>query len=1124
MANNVNFKPFNPNTVPLQGCNLIEASAGTGKTYSIAILLIRILIEQKITIKEILLVTFTKAAVAELHDRVRLFVRLAYEVSNNQIIDDVNITNIVTNAIQIQGVDAVQNILNDAITFLDEVAVLTIHGFCQQTLTEFAFETNQLFNVELTTDAEVIIEKEVNNFWRKNVTSIPVEILQLLIKKLNRKNIIYVVKNNMEGKIYQQYSENQAYVLDNIYFEKQLTNIKNLESEKQILYKRLIDFVDSKMPFIKQQIETNNFAKKHFIDVQSAEQFIILLEEKISTNYVEKLFAEILEMYEPYGIVIKKLDDFIDEMLDYTYYAAINFVTKSVAEYKMQQNQLSFDDVITNLHTALVKKKSTTLQNALQQKYKAVFIDEFQDTDKLQYEIFSTAFSTNTILFYIGDPKQSIYAWRKADINTYFKAYVDADNCYSMNVNFRSTERYIEAMNIFFKPTESFDTFYFADASNAINYIPVIVPANSSMGNLVYKQKSISPISIQTQLNKNSIQEAVTAQIVQLLSTNDYNIVDKNGSKKIIPSDIGILVRTNKEANEIKNSLAKYGIPAITIGDDKVLQSNEAKTILYILEALINIDRNTINKALLNNITGFTVNEILLIDDEKTVELFKKYKNIWNTETVYNALHALLKDFGVQHNLLHHNIENGERILTNCYQIIELLYKTETAKQLSQQELISWLKRSIETKNKIGDEHEQRIENDEDCIKIVTIHKSKGLEYNIVLAPYLDFGIPKNKDFVSFKNQENNYVYVSKNKLTEAEDILYKTQDEQENRRLIYVAITRAVYACFLYNTKSSANTTLSTFVKEMPTTNSLIEIAEKHLEIPNKYFYKTSTTSTIQQSLFANKFKLQHYNWGRLSYTSLALKNDHYKKLSSSILTNTYDNFIFNELTKGSKTGLMLHEIFENINFTNSELWPKVIAKSIHNYFPTQDGVYEQMLFTLVQHVLDANISIHKDIFTLLQVTYDKRIHEFEFDLKIKPFNSHEILLLSTNEIQIQIKDLQQIEGIMNGKIDMLFEINEKYYVLDWKSTHLGSSLTNYEPLGLGEAMNDNNYHLQYLIYTVATVKYLQSRIPNFDYDQHFGGVIYLFVRGMRAHTNKGVFTCKPTLAQIQLLDSILV
>ncbi len=177
-------------------------------------------------------------------------------------------------------------------------------------------------------------------------------------------------------------------------------------------------------------------------------------------------------------------------------------------------------------------------------------------------------------------------------------------------------------------------------------------------------------------------------------------------------------------------------------------------------------------------------------------------------------------------------------------------------------------------------------------------------------------------------------------------------------------------------------------------------------------------------------------------------------------------------------------------------------------------------MLLEMLQNVLNANINVGDVSFNLTEVEYHKRIHEFEFDFPVGLFQPAELENLSGENIAINVKDRFNLEGMMNGKIDMLFECKGKYFVLDWKSTFLGDSLDDYSVPALDVAMNENNYHLQYLIYTLASKKYLQSRLPDFNYERDFGGVLYLFIRGIRKGNSNGIFNCKPSLDQIDLLD----
>ena len=1127
MSTSTIFKKFDASTVPLTGSNLIEASAGTGKTYSIAILTLRLILEENIAIKEILMVTFTKAAVAELEERIRLFIRSAYQVCNYEIIEDSTITTLVNFSIEKDGREQIAQLLRDAVTYLDETAVLTIHSFCQQTLSEFAFETNQLFGAELLLDTTAIIENEVNKFWRKYATSIPLELLTPIAGRLTRNDINNIVKQHLDGKRYHEYDHAKEYILAPVLYKQIIKETDDLIAKYTALQAELIQYIIDNNDSLKTKCASNTHAKKGLLSlVDEPQKFLNAITKKISSAYITKLFSEIVERLADAEEIKKEIENHIQKCLNTIYYAAINEVSAGVKKYKLQNNQVSFDDLIANLHAALVKKDNPKLVHALQQKYKAVFIDEFQDTDRLQYEIFKKAFGTNTILFYIGDPKQSIYAWRKADISTYFKAYDDATNIYGMNENYRSSEAYIHAMNVFFQPEKNFDTFHYPPDTQSIIYIPVNSPKENTKGKLIIEGVDCVPISINNQPNKDAIVSAVTAQVIELLSNKRYQISKKNTDRNIRPSDIGILVRSNKEGNQIKRGLSAHGIPAVTIGDAKVLESEEAIGVLYILEAMMEISRSNINRALLSSFTGYDTEKILLLNDEIAIELFKKYRINWDTDGVYNALMNFIADFGVQEILLQGNIKNGERAITNLHQLVELLYKIQTNKKLSSLELIDWLKRAIESNNAQGDEYEQRIENDEECVKIVTIHKSKGLEYNIVIAPYLDFIEHKKDEFFNLRNENGEYLNFKKSQASEAYLELYKQQNEQENRRLLYVAITRTVYKCFIIKNDSNdaRNSTLSFFTNAIKDTDTLLIDNIEAPAIPENYYFriKQHKNNTIVNQVV--NFTLTQQNWQRTSYTGLAAEMDKNSKPNFGNYINEYDDFIFSKLSKGSTTGNMLHHIFENIHFTNNERWAAVIEVAIKKFAPSNKGLYELMLEEMVSHVLKADIKLADTSFNLEDVDYDKRIHEFEFDFPLGIFQPADLHGLSTESIQIKVKERYELEGIMNGKIDMLFECKDKYFILDWKSTFLGDSLQQYVPAALNTAMNENNYHLQYLIYTLATKKYLESRLPGFDYEKDFGGVLYLFIRGMRKGTDSGIFYCKPSLEQIEALENIIL
>ncbi|HJT74329.1 MAG TPA: UvrD-helicase domain-containing protein, partial [Chitinophaga sp.] len=453
MNEHITYREFDAATVPLQDSNLIEASAGTGKTYSIAILVLRLVLEKGLSVKDILMVTFTKAAVAELEERVRLFIRTAHKVTLGHEIRDANIFRIVEEAVDRAGIEQVRQQLKDAVLFLDETSVLTIHSFCQKTLNEFAFETDQLFGAEMIQDTKALISEEVQKFWRKYVTTLHAELLEKIWEPDLMTSITMAMEEHMGGKRYYAYQPGRDYSITGKEQGQWLQQLDLAEEKKGRTEAVLLDYVEDKKEEIKAICEKNTHAKKNLLPyIDEPEKFISTLIEKKSAAYVTKLFPEVLELVAKTEAADEERKEIVQQVISRLYCLAIEVITAGVRGYKKRNNLLSYDDMITNLHNALVEKDNSRLVSVMQEKYKAVFVDEFQDTDRLQYEIFEKAFGTGSILFYIGDPKQSIYAWRKADIFTYFKARASVQHVYGMNRNFRSSALFIEAMNKFFLP------------------------------------------------------------------------------------------------------------------------------------------------------------------------------------------------------------------------------------------------------------------------------------------------------------------------------------------------------------------------------------------------------------------------------------------------------------------------------------------------------------------------------------------------------------------------------------------------------------------------------------------------------------------------------------------------
>ncbi|MDG5800806.1 UvrD-helicase domain-containing protein [Marinilabiliaceae bacterium ANBcel2] len=1045
------YNTFNVKQVELAGTNLIEASAGTGKTYSIALLVLRLVLEKNVPVNRILMVTFTKAAVAELESRIRLFIRLAQRASNGKKIAEKSIAEIVQGAIQENSAEQVNKILQESILLLDELSVQTIHSFCQESLEEFALEANMGYNPEIVTDSSDSIDLLVNDFWRSKITTLPVNILKEVINDLDKATIVQGVKDHLEEKVTYGYNPEADYGISD-----------------EIL----------------REIE-NEMASG---DEEQAKQSIRKLTENLK-------------------------------------FGAINEILPRIKSYKEERNLLTYDDMIQKMHDALTNGNDSAFKDQLQKKYEAVFIDEFQDTDKLQYEIFKSGFhSRDSLIFYIGDPKQSIYSWRKADINTYLKASREVDNLYGMNFNFRSSERMIQAMNDFFLPEEGFDTFAYGHDGNDITYKRVDSPNPNSKGILKHNNRETNPISIFEVEKKDHAIAPVVAQVAALLNGKDYKIEKEASTRNLVPGDIGILVRTNPQAQQIKEALSRVSIPAVTIGDTKVFDSSEASYLLYLLEAFEHLSQGTINKALLSPFTGLDLKQILELDNDQLAEIFRKYRNIWRQSGIMPAIKTFIADFNVRGILLSQETEQGERIIANLYHLTELVHKAESTKRLSPAELINWLHSAIKDSSPAVDEYEQRIENDENAVNIITIHKSKGLQYNVVITPYLDLITYTPFNDISWRDPDSGtYITGNKKAVGAAEKNLHDDQVNQENRRLLYVAITRSVYKCFIikvntktgpFNTKNSALAAFTNALKNNPNTGISFE------ECPilaKGYFYSDSAAEKPVYSV-AKNFELTQTNWRKMSYSFLAADHEYHPKTELGKYPTDYDRFVFSDLVKGPKTGDMLHFIFENIDFTDDTHWDKIIREALTQYLPKYKAEYAPLLRQMVSEILNSRININGNEITLSSIENAKRINELEFDFTVPLFNPKRLESLAPDGQIFSVGHNHDMEGMMNGKIDLFFEHNGRYYILDWKSNFLGDSLDCYTPEKLNESMNENNYHLQHLIYASAIDLYLKSRIPDYDAMKHFGGVIYVFLRGVRKDSESGIFTTMPdnTFAEV--------
>ncbi|QOW09776.1 hypothetical protein Q73A0000_05035 [Kaistella flava (ex Peng et al. 2021)] len=1114
------MEEFKVESVDLSGANIIEASAGTGKTFSIAVLVVRLLVEKWIPIEKMLLVTFTESAAAELKERSIKFIREALlEIENSGSSGNEIIKGVVENALNNNQTSAdIENRLRKALLNIDNAMMCTIHSFCQQTLNEFAFETNQIFGKELKSDISDIVTKHTNGFRRAVLNIINPELFEIS-ELSNEKILTGIIKNALSG---QKLHGDHAEVHSLLEYNQELEKIRDAT----------IEYLQNSKDSMTNTI--NNYVKKGYgkasalSKIEDNNKLLIYFEldaDKIKFDFNDLFPIEIAECKKNK----QERDLYSCSTKNVFFQQAIDWILPKVKQELKSKNHFTFDDLIDQLHGSRDKDALKLLMRA---KYDAIFLDEFQDTDKKQYAIFKEIFQhdPSKIIFYIGDPKQSIYAWRKADLNTYFEARnaIVSEKRFTMKTNFRSTTNYIDALNKFFLPNTDFDTFEngAVEGHQKIKYEVVKAKQQNAEG-LNIDNKLLSPLTIIDGYKSEEEVNAIVRKTIRHLLKGDVTL----NKKPLKPSNITILIRTNREGKTLKRILESENIPSVILDDSKVVQSAEANELLFILQAILNPKKAAIQKAFLTSVLGKKVIDLEDIDFDYWVEKFSTYQKNWTKDGIFVALNQVINDF----NLIAKNqsdITKGHRILSNIRQLLELLQEKEQNNALTPNEVYFYLynqtKSVDDTENK---ELSQRIESDEDAVKIVTIHKSKGLEYDVIIAPYLNLNENEKGEFSSIrieKEGESDYVFTRKPISDLSLKVQFISQQNQENRRLLYVALTRAKYNAIVIS--KVGKSTLSNLLAKLQTTNNNIKLYKKEDIVdwnPDPITLQEETIpssdKTIPKLVFADK------NYNKMSYSFLsAHPSKSTKQDGTSYEKSHYDHFVFKDLKKGAQIGNLLHNIFEFINYSDTDNWTEVIRTSVQCFAPSniEDTVFLENLYQLVHHTVHANLGTdaYGNTFSLQAIERGKRINEIEFNFKIaNEFGMMDLESVMMDHSQILTKRSGDVKGMMNGLVDLFFEHEGKYYILDWKSNFLGDSIACYHADQLNESMNESNYHLQYCIYTVAMKRFVESKLgADFDYETHFGGVIYLFLRGVREGQSTGVYVNKLPSNKVEELERI--
>ena len=836
---------------------------------------------------------------------------------------------------------------------------------------------------------------------------------------------------------------------------------------------------------------------------------------------------------------------------------------------KCDTASISYDDQLERLQTALLASNGERLANLLRRRFPVAMIDEFQDTDWIQYNIFQLLYFNHedASLTMIGDPKQAIYSFRGGDIFTYMHARHQSDvEILSLQTNWRSVPELVEAVNYIFSYRD--DAFIYSDS---IEFNPVSAAVKPQYSSLCIDDQSLSPVTLwQIPLkadgkadSKTSIYEkinaATAAEIASLiqLGREEKAII---GDQPLRSGDIAILVRTGFEGVAIRKSLADIGIKAVTIGRERVFESDEAQGLFLLLLAINHCsDRRLQRAALSSQLLNFNVEKIAeIIDSEDQwqhwLEVLKQLKQLWIQRGFIMMFQHLLQELEIAETLASQH--QAERRLTNLLHLSELLQQ-QSRRSPGLDTLLAWFHDQIQ--NSSSEEAELRLESDENLVKIVTIHKSKGLEYPVVFAPFLWTSKPRELGGavpVTFHDSANNAVIDFGSDEFASHGFIAEKERLAEDIRLAYVALTRArakLYLVWGRNDErsinaSAAKTALGYLLHPRQSPADL----EKHpprafsedddIEGEIEQFCQNSagriellplpTVQSLQDYgdsiadtgvLKAASFKRSSSSpWHIASFTSLT-RDIHQVAHRGSL--EPCDDDIFN-FPAGSRIGLLIHAIFEHLDF-QAEIKPQC-HKLITEYAPRygfDSNRYETTLINWFELMLSTPLV--QPGLSLSSLSRQQRLNELVFDFALDHVDIDQLnqLLAKNRPTQLEPVSASNFRGLITGVIDLVFEYRGKYYLADYKSNFLGTRQQDYNGENLQRAMYDRRYDLQLLIYSIALHRYLRQRITNYDYQQHFGGGYYLFLRAMRPQSGAqyGVHFERPPQNEIEALDNLL-
>lgn len=1147
--------------VPLSGRHLIEAGAGTGKTFAIKTIFLRLILEANLRVDSILTVTYTEAAAGELADRVRAMLESAQAILDGGGSGDGDAAAAVALAAAKVELPELRRRIALALRDFDEAMISTIHGFCARMLKEFAFENRRLFSMELSGDLSALIREIVYDYYRlRFYGGGPLRPALLARAGLSVETLAEVIRNmlNRPGATVHPARcaepdfaalELELAALMQIWRDER-ARIVGLIAESTALGRAektyRMDQVEARAAELDRlaagDFSPAGFAALQFFSAGALDAAVTAAKRKRGEPPPAHRFFDRADTFTRTG-----------DLFSYWVLDALRFVEKELLRRREEQGVASYNDLLTDLAHTL--QEDGGVADAIRRRFGAALIDEFQDTDPVQYEIFRRLFPVESPvpLYLVGDPKQAIYAFRGADIHTYAGARRDIPAHWALRVNFRSERRLVEAVNELFV-RDNFAPF----ASELVTFDAPLAGAGrpEAEGRALLTAGRIDDAPLKLLYPSDALAgqyghtagggvgfatELVVSSISRMLNDPELTC----GGRRLRPSDFAILIAQNRQAEPLKRGLLAFGIPAILQKTGNVFQSPEAEKMQCLLNGMLNCEsRRDVRLALALDLFGLTADQLL--DDELLAgwqERFRAGAASWRQAGFITAFYQLLAASGARGILL--GLPDGERRLTNYTQLAELLHRGEKQRKLGMHALFEFFRNAAQEDS---EESEIRLESDRDAVTIVTVHKSKGMQYKIVFCPYLfTYGEPKASRTVCCRKPGDDRPVFD---LEPDGDALAAAGREHfsEHLRLLYVALTRAENRCVVIQYPTGRNGCLEHIFGEVPALcpaapGSAVErIAVDALKPPEAYRPEPENAAELA---LPSPVRRVFRQWALHSFSSLV---GHETAADRVIDYDERDDGVAAPAAEpaaesggifgfpgGERTGNCFHHLLEELDFHTADRAAirRAAAEKLALYgFGDLGDAGAELVAAMTANVLGVELAPG---LRLADVPFADTRREMRFLFPVHPDGVPAKRLaallaeFSTPEKPYALPerfggDLLP-HALLNGAIDLIFRHGGKYYILDWKSNRIDGRAAGFGPEGLAGEMRRNSYCLQYLLYTVALDRHLRRIVPGYDYETMFGGVFYCFLRGVdAADPARGVYRdLKPDARLIAELARIL-